>query len=51
MKEGVLEIHAAKQCILLNPIMDLLKALHLEFILLHGLIELFQVQYGSEFPR
>ena len=43
MKEGVLEIHTAKPCILLDPITDMLMALHLEFILLHGLIELFKV--------
>ena len=43
MKEGALEIHTAKLCILMDPITDLLKAFHPEFILLHGLIELFKV--------
>ena len=51
MKEGVLEIHAAKPCILLDPITDQLKALHPEFVLFHSLVELLRVQYGSEFPR
>ena len=50
VEESILEIHAAKPCILLDPITDLLKALDPEFILLHSLIELFQVQYGSELP-
>ena len=49
-EESILEIQAAKPCILLDPITDLLKTLHPEFVLLHSLIELFQVQYGSELP-
>ena len=51
VKESIFEIHAAKPCLYLDPITDLFKALHPEFILLYGLIELFQVQYESEFPR
>ena len=51
MKEGVLEIHAAKPCILLDPIRDLLKALYPEFVLFDSLIELLKVKYGSKFPR
>ena len=51
MKESILEIHAAEPCILLNPLMDLLKTLHSKFILLVGLVELFKVQYGSKLSR
>ena len=51
VEESIFEIHAAKLCKLLDPITDLLKALHPELILLYGLIESFQVQYVSEYPR
>ena len=50
VEESILEIHATKPCIFLDPITDLLKALHPEFMLLHKLIDPFRFNMGLNFP-
>ena len=51
VKESILQIHTTELGIFLDPLTNLLKALHAKLVLLDRLVELFKVQDWSELAR